>query len=440
MGLPIAAAIAGLTIAVSLLCAAVPAWNAARADFSPFIRGTSSPRPRAWRLRSALVIAQIALSCVLLIGAGLLTRTMSVLLRDDPGFHAGGGLEAKLVLSDVVLSDDAGRRPFVPMLLERIRALPGVEHAGFGTNLPPRNPPLLMSMRFVDAEGRGRSQFMKVGSATPGYLRALGARFVAGRDFTDADVQSGAPVVVLSESAARFCFGAQDAIGRNMPRLPAMFRVGAAPRVIGVVGDVKYEGLDSPASSAVYLPWSLRPFGSGYVIVRTAAGDPLRYAADIRRIAQSIDPAVPVPEVQSLGQALAQSIASRRARALPAVGFGVLALGVAFVGVLATLSTLVAERRRDLAIRSALGASRGRLTWTIVGRGLALTAVGLLLGLGLGTAAARGLSSLVYGVSPFDAVTFAGTAIVIGGGAALMTYMAARRTHAVDPLSVLKSE
>jgi putative ABC transport system permease protein len=297
-----------------------------------------------------------------------------------------------------------------------------------------------MSMRFVDAEGRGRSQFMKVGSATPGYLRALGARFVAGRDFTDADVQSGAPVVVLSESAARFCFGAQDAIGRNMPRLPAMFRVGAAPRVIGVVGDVKYEGLDSPASSAVYLPWSLRPFGSGYVIVRTAAGDPLRYAADIRRIAQSIDPAVPVPEVQSLGQALAQSIASRRARALPAVGFGVLALGVAFVGVLATLSTLVAERRRDLAIRSALGASRGRLTWTIVGRGLALTAVGLLLGLGLGTAAARGLSSLVYGVSPFDAVTFAGTAIVIGGGAALMTYMAARRTHAVDPLSVLKSE
>jgi ABC-type antimicrobial peptide transport system permease subunit len=149
---------------------------------------------------------------------------------------------------------------------------------------------------------------------------------------------------------------------------------------------------------------------------------------------------VPIPEVQSLGQALAQSIASRRVRALPAVGFGLLALSVAFVGVLATLSTLVAERRRDLAIRSALGASPGRLTWTIVGRGLALTGVGLLVGLALGTAAARGLSSLVYGVSPFDAVTFAGTAVIIGGGATVMTYMAGRRTHAVDPVSVLKSE
>jgi predicted lysophospholipase L1 biosynthesis ABC-type transport system permease subunit len=210
--------------------------------------------------------------------------------------------------------------------------------------------------------------------------------------------------------------------------------------VIGVVSDIKYEGLDSPAPSAIYIPWGLRPLGSGYLIVRVSEGDPMRLAGDVRGIAQAIDPAVPIPELQSLDQAMARSISNRRVRALPAVGFGLLSLSVAFVGVLATLSTVVAERRRDLAIRWALGASPARLTRSIVGQGLALTALGLVLGLGLGGAAARGLSSLVYGVSPYDVLTFAGTAVVVGGGAALMTYTAALRATSVDPLVVLKGE
>ena len=210
--------------------------------------------------------------------------------------------------------------------------------------------------------------------------------------------------------------------------------------MIGVVSDIKYPGLDSPAPSAVYLPWGLRPLGSGYLMVRVSEGDPMRLAADVRGIAQAIDPAVPIPELQSLEQAMARSISNRRVRALPAVGFGLLSLSVAFVGVLATLSTVVAERRRDLAIRWALGASPARLTWSLVGHGLALTALGLVLGLGLGGAAARGLSSLVYGVSPYDVLTFAGTAVVIGGGAALMTYAAAVRARSVDPLVVLKDQ
>jgi ABC-type antimicrobial peptide transport system permease subunit len=144
--------------------------------------------------------------------------------------------------------------------------------------------------------------------------------------------------------------------------------------------------------------------------------------------------------VQSLDEAIAQSIANRRVRALPAIGFGVLALAVAFVGVLATLMTLVAERRRDLAIRSALGASPGRLVWTIVSQGLALITFGLVIGLGVAAAAGKALSSLLYSVSPFDATTFAGTALLIGGGALLTTYLAALRTRTVDPLVILRSE
>jgi putative ABC transport system permease protein len=439
MGLPVAFTIAMLTIVVSLVCGAVPAWHAARADFSSFLRETTTAWPRVWRLRGALVVAQIALSCVLLIGAGLLMRTVFVLMHEDHGFQPAGALEAKFVLSDTVLFDGTGRETFVRDMLDRVRAIPGVQHAGFGTNLPPRPPPITMALRLLK-DNRDETRFMKVGTATPGYLRALGARFVGGRDFDEADTQAGAAVVILSESAAQFYFPDEDPVGRTISRLPAVFRIAGAPRVVGVVSDIKYEGLDSPAPSAVYIPWVLRPLGSGYLIVRTSGGDPMRMAADIRAAAQAVDPTVPMPELQSLEQAMAQSISNRRVRALPAIGFGLLSLAVAFVGVLATLSTLVAERRRDLAIRAALGASPARLTWSIVSQGLVLTAFGLVLGLGLGGVAARGLSSLVYGVSPYDALTFAGTAVVIGGGAAMMTYAAARRARAVDPLVVLKYE
>jgi putative ABC transport system permease protein len=160
----------------------------------------------------------------------------------------------------------------------------------------------------------------------------------------------------------------------------------------------------------------------------------------IRAAAQAIDPTVPVPEVQPLQAAVSRSIAARRVRALPAVGFGLLALAVALVGVLATMTTLVAERRRELAIRAALGASPSRLTRTIMGHGLVLALGGVVVGAGLGGLAARSLASLIYGLSPYDAATFAGAAAATGLGTVLMTYLAARRTRSVDPLAILRQE
>lgn len=438
MGLPTVAAIAILTIVVSLICAVVPALHAARTRVSPFLRGASSAGPQAWRVRGALVVAQIAACSVLLIGAGLLTRTVSAVMREDHGFRPAGALEAKVVLSDTVMFDGPERAAFVPALLERVRVLPGVVHAGFGSNLPPRSPAISMSIRLV-RDNRDETRLLKVGTATPGYLRALGVRFIEGRDFEEADQQRGDAVVILSESVARFYFPGESAVGRTITRMPAMFRMPGEPRVIGVVSDIKYEGLDSPASGAVYIPWAFRPLGRGYLLIRTA-GDPMALATAIRGAAQTIDAAVPVPEIQTLEEAMARSISARRVRALPAVGFGLLALAVALVGVLATMTTLVAERRRDLAIRAALGASPSRLAWTIVWQGLALTAAGVALGLGLGGAAARSLASLVYGISPYDAATFAGTAAAIVSGAVVMTYAAALRARSVDPLTVLKQD
>jgi putative ABC transport system permease protein len=438
IGFPVFLCAAVLTVVATLICAAVPAWHAARADFSPFLRTGAGSVPRLRGIRAALVVAQIALSCVLLIGAGLLARTVSVLMHQDHGFEPNGAIEAKIVLSDVVLFDGAGGQAFVQRLLERVRAMPGVQHAGFGTNLPPRLPPITMGWRFIK-DNRDETRFFKVGAGTPDYLRALGARFVEGRDFTAAEDATAASVVILSESAARFYFPGQSAVGQTISPLPKVFGVPGTPRVIGVVSDIKYEGLDAPAPGALYLPWRLRPLGSGYLIVR-AAGDPMRLAGEIRRAAQALDPAIPIAELQTLTAALTQSIATRRVRALPPVGFGLLAVAVAFVGVLATLSTLIAERRRDLAIRAALGASSRHLTWTVVRQGLALTAAGLVVGVAFGSAAVRALASLVYGISPYDFPTFAGTALLVGGGAMITTYAAARRVHAVDPLMILRDE
>jgi predicted permease len=436
MAFPVVAAVGALTLLVTLACGAMPAWHALRVEFGPFLRMSSDSRPRAWRIRGALVVAQIALACVLLIGAGLLTRTVQVLMNEDHGFHPENAMEAKVVLSDTVIFE--GREAFVRDLVDRIRAIPGVQHAGFGTTLPARTPPLSIAIRFV-SDTRDEALFLHTGSVTPGYLRAMGARFIGGRDFEERDSQPGSAAVILSESAARFLFPTENPIGRTFTRLPPLLGITGAPRVVGIVSDIKYESLDSPARSAVYVPWTKRPLGTGYLIVR-AAGDPTRFASDIRRTVQELDPSVPVTELQSIREALAGSIANRTVRALPAVGFGLLALGVAFVGLLATLSTLVAERRRDLAIRSALGASPRQLVWTILGRGLALTAAGLLVGLGLGAAAARGLAVLLYDISPYDFMTFAGAASLIAVGAIVSSYLAAVRARSVDPIAVLRSD
>jgi predicted permease len=435
---PVLLAIALLTMVVTLACGSLPAWRASRTGFGAFLRSRSGLAPQAWRLRAALVVAQIALSCVLLIGAGLLARTVVAVMQEDHGFDANGAVEARMLLSNNILSNEQRSQAFVRELLERMRALPGVQHAGFGTSLPPRAPIATMAVKTVTDEG-SRSTFLNIASGTSGYLRAMGARFIAGGDFAERSDSIGLPSVVLSESAARFFFPKGDAIGRTIPKLPDVFGVAAAPQVVGVVRDIKYDGLDSPPGPTIYLNWEQRPFGRGYLVVRSSSNE-RQLAAEIRRAVDAIDPSIPIAELESLDAAVATSVANRRVRAVPAVAFGLLATAVALSGLLATLLMLVAERRRDLAVRSAIGATPTQLMWTVANVGLPLAGAGLLIGLGLGGVAARSLSSLLYRVSPYDPVTFAGAAALIAGGAILTSFFAALRARRVDHLAVLRYE
>lgn len=436
---PVLIAIVVLTVAIAGLCGAFPAWHAVRADFHPFLRTTAMSSPAAWKLRAALVVAQIAFSIVLLIGAGLLTRSVIQLLREDSGFNPAGALEAKIILSDTVLFSGAGREAFVRGLLERVRSLPGVRYAGLGNTLPPLPPQITIAVRFIEkSEGIDELRFMKIGSASPDYLRALGAQFLRGRDFSDADASAG-DVVVLSESAARFFSRREDPIGRQITSLPRILAGAGKPRVIGVVRDIKYEGLDAPAGSAVYVPWDRRPMGTAYLMVRSS-GDLVQLSSTIRRIIRELDPAIPVPEIRPLEDVLSGSIANRRLRMFPALGFGVLATLVALMGLLATLSRAVAERRQELAIRAAVGASPRQLVWVILSKGLLLTGVGVITGLGTARAVGQNLSHLLFRVSPYDPFTFGSVALIVSAGSAVAVYLAARRAASADPIAALRYE
>jgi ABC-type antimicrobial peptide transport system permease subunit len=209
--------------------------------------------------------------------------------------------------------------------------------------------------------------------------------------------------------------------------------------VVGVVADVKYGGLDAPAFAAIYTRWADLPASVSNLLVRTS-GDPALLVSTLRKTLRDVDPSLPVTDIRTLRQEYATSIADRRIRLIPAAGFAVIAIAVALVGLGGLLTRAVTERRRELAIRTVLGASPADAVWIIVREGVALTAAGVVLGLGAGAAAARWLESLLYGVSPLDPPTFVGIALLVSAAALMTSFLSARRAARNEPLELLRSE
>ena len=437
---PVLAASAVVALLVALACGAAPALQAARSRFAPGLRtaGTSS-RP-ARRLRAVFAAGQIALSIVLLIGAGLVGRTVTRLLDQAGGINPANTVSLRLVMSDTTTFTATSRVGFVREVADRVRALPGVRAAGFGSGLPPRVAPLALSIRVV-TEGRDSSQLITLMSVTPGYLPALGARLVRGRLFNEADMDASEPVALLSESAARHLSPKQDALGRPLIfSLPgAAAGRGRRPQVVGIVGDIKYTGLDAKSAAAVYLLWPDLPSGVGYLVVRSEQ-DAAGLANAVRRLVRDLDPLLPVPEVRTLDEEILASIADRRLRLVPAMSFGALALLVALVGLSASMTRAVAERRRELAIRGALGSSPMRTLRLILTEGVLVTAAGVSGGVTLAAAATRTLETLLYGVTPLDPATFAAVALAVAACAVAVSYLAARRVLRIDPIELLRTE
>ena len=437
-GPPVAAS-ALLALALAVSCGTAAAWSACRPSVLASLQGAAAGPPRLAGLRAALAIVQVTLAVVLLAGAGLLMRTVVELLRENTGVDAAGASVARLVLSDTLLFDATDREAQLAAVLDGVRRLPGVSAAGIGSNLPPASAPMSIGLGIATDAGM-RSTLLTLGSASPGWFQALGARLVAGRGFDERDAAEEAPGIVLSESAAAFLFPEGGAVDREVTfRLPPLAGLTSSPRVVGVVSDIRYAGLDAPPAAAIYVPWRLRATGVGFLAVRTDAAGPDPSAA-VRAVVQAADPGLPPPVLRPLEQAIAGSIVERRLQAGLVAGGGALALGVALVGLAGLLYRMVAERRRELAVRAACGASPQRLMMFVLVRGGAVTAAGLLLGAAGALAAGRLLAGLLHGVAPNDPATL----LAALGGVGLVSLAAcappAWRAGRVDPASVLRAE
>jgi putative ABC transport system permease protein len=445
---------AALGLLTSVLFGLLPAWRATNVwSLAHGLRegGPALGGRRGRRSRQGLVVAEVALAVVLVVGAGLLLKSFMRLRGVDPGFDPRGVATFEVSLPDAYTT--AQSRAFFASLLERVRALPGVRSAGAIFGLPLTDFGYSISLHEVDGhvlspqeQEAGFSPQLRV--VSPGFFRTLGIRLLEGRLFTDADREGGAYVAVVSASAARRLFGTADPIGHHFslgthlfgpgPRYP---RVGG--EVVGVVQDVRDLSLARAGRPVVYFVHAQFPASPMSVVMRTN-GDPAALINPARAALASVDPAVPMFAVSTMGEWVSGSIARRRFYASLIAVFAALALGLAGVGVYGVLAQAVGERTREIGLRVALGAAPWGVTALVVRQGLAPAAtgigVGVALALGLTRVLSRALTPMLFKVAPADLATYTVVTAFILGVALLAALVPARRAARVDPVVALRTE
>jgi predicted permease len=423
---------------VAVVCTIGPGLHVARRGISPIVRQTGPPGLNLGRRLTILLAgAQIALSIVVLVAATLFGRSILRLLHVDAGIDPSHVVTMKLMLGEKSLLEPGARQPFVHDLLDRIRAIPGVERAGLASSLPPATSQVEMSIRIVDGP-RDETLMMHLVAASPGYVEAIGARLVAGRLFRPGDADSTQPLVVLSRNVARHMFANRDPIGQTLiVNVPG--GGGKKPRVIGVVDEVRYSGLIEATGGALYVPWEKLPMGIVHLAVR-GRGDSIALGSMIRTVVHEMDPGQPVADIRSLEDVVSSSVADRRLHAFLAASFASLALGIALLGVVATLGRAVSERRHEFAVRAALGSTPRQTVGLVMGHAAKLTLAGVAAGTVLGLLTARWLASYLFGVSPSDPATYSAVAIATTASALLACLVPAFRASRADPATLLRAE
>lgn len=393
------------------------------------------------QFRKGLAISEIALSLVLLAGAGLLLRTFSKIRDVDPGFRYDHILTADIGLPSAKYPVGTAKPlAFYRELLGRINTLPGVESAGAVSILPLGGN---FDTAGVEPEGfafrPGEMPYPERYIATPGYLHALGIRLARGRLLTEADDENAPLVVLVSETAAQRWWPNQNPIGRHI-KVPG-FDSGPQPgrMVVGVVQDVKQAGLDAPHTMQVYIPHAQYRNGYMTLVVRTKS-DPLDLAGEVRQQVRQVDPDQAVSNIATMDEILSNSVASRRFTTVLLGTLAGLGLLLASVGVYGILSYGVAQRTREIGIRMALGAAPADVLSLFLGQGLKLMLAGVVAGLFAALALARLMKCLLFGVSASDPATFAGIAFFLGGVALLACFLPARAATRVDPIVALRTE
>ena len=429
----------GATLATAVVFGLVPALRAAGVDVNRTLRaGTNPSASKAQvRMRSVLMVAEVALTLVLLIGAGLMVRSFVALQQVRPGFDPASVLSFRVSLPVAKYSRFEMRAEFIRRMEEEIRRLAGVTHVGFTSQLPLTGSGALSPFAYDEATARSWESATADGrGASPDYFRALGTRLLAGRFFEDRD--RGANVIIIDETLAARAWPGENAVGKRLQTQPT----GSPNRfseVIGVIEHIRSQDLARAVRPQIFRP--LIGFGGTqpFVVVRTTV-DPASLIPVVRQLIASMDPDAPVDRAQPMTAYVNDALAQSRLTLVLMAGFGIVALIMAAVGIYGVISYSVSQRTKEIGIRMALGQEARQIRNLVVGQGLRLVAISLLIGLAAAYALSVTVSGLLYGVNPRDPLTFGGMAAFLLAVALLGCLIPARRATAVNPLAALKAE
>ncbi|MCE9669745.1 ABC transporter permease [Myxococcus stipitatus] len=425
-----------MTLGTGVLFGLLPALQASTPDLNGVLRQSGGGRlVGGHRSRDALVVGEVALAVVLLISAGLLVRSLWRLQDVEPGFQEEGVLTWSMSLPPERYPDEARQAAFFQQVVERVSQVPGVQGAGAISDLPMGGANIWLSL---EVEGRPVpvSERPSVGfqAITPGYLRTLGIPLLQGRDVATTDTAKSEPVVLLNQTAARQHFPGQDAVGQRL-------RLGgeATPMltVVGVVGDVKYDGPAKEARPEAYVATLQRTFFFTSFVARTQ-GDPAAVIPSVRAAVGELDRELPLADVRTMAQRLAESTARPRFMSFVVALFAGMSLLLAGVGLSGVMAYAVRQRTREMGIRMALGAQPSDVLRLVLGHGMRLALLGVGLGLVGAFALTRVMASLLYGVSTTDPLVFGALAALVTLVALLATWLPAHRATRVDPQIALR--
>ena len=423
-----------ISVAVALLFGILPALRAARDLRSQMHESSGSTgSPFAGRVLSALVVAEVALALVLLVGAGLMTRSFQQLLQVSPGFDGSNVVSARVLLPATRYQRPAVAR-FYDEVLERLRRAPGIRSASAVSALPLQNVGAASSLPFT-VEGQqpppAEDPMAEVRMVAAGYFETMRIPLVEGRYLDDRDAETGPRVSLINQTMARRYFPGVSPIGRTIQNPHGK------SEVVGVVGDVRNEGLDSEPKKQVYLPMRQSP-SAGMALVARTEGDPTALAMTLQRAIWDVDPQQPIYELSTADQLVARAVFLPRLSATLLALFALAALLLAVLGIYGVLSYSVNERTKEIGLRLALGADASDTVRLVLRRSVTLVAAGGAVGLVASLLLTRSLSGVLYGVGPFDLPSFAAavTALLVAG--ALASVLPAWRTTRVDPLVTLR--
>ena len=431
-----------VALLTGILFGLAPALRSSRVNLNETLKeaGRSLVASGNHRLRSALVVTEVALSLVLLIGAGLLIRSFMRVEQVEPGFSPHNILSMRLSVGGTAYEKMPKRLVFYEQLWDRIRQLPGVESTG-GVSVLPLSGSL--SWGNISIEGyvpeAGQSMIQADRRfATVGYFETMKIPLIAGRFFSEQDTPDSLKVAIVDENLARTYWPGDDPLGK---RLKAGSPDSKNPwlTVVGVVANVKQYALDSDSRVSFYTPHKQSPAGTLYAIVRTST-DPRGTGASVAGVAREMDPNVPIYDVKIMAERLSESLARRRFAMLALGVFALVAMVLAAVGIYGVMSYSVTQRTREIGIRMALGAQTKGVLTLIVGQGMLMAGVGVAIGLAGALAATRVMASLLFGVTATDSVTFVGISLLLAAVAFFACYFPARRATKVDPMVALRHE